>query len=55
MTTWARVAIVSTLTVVGAMITARPAAAQALGYGIAAATTVNVDTIATRAHVLIDS
>jgi len=35
MTTWARVAIVSTLTVVGAMITARPAAAQALGYGIA--------------------
>ena len=35
MRTWARVAIVSTLTVVAAAITARPAAAQALGYGIA--------------------
>ena len=35
MSTWTRVAIVSTLTVVGAAITARPAAAQALGYGIA--------------------
>ena len=35
MTTWARVAIVSTLAVVAAAITARPAGAQALGYGIA--------------------
>jgi len=35
MTTWARAAIVSTLAVVAAAITARPAAAQALGYGIA--------------------
>ena len=35
MTKWARVAIVSTLAVVAGAITAAPAGAQALGYGIA--------------------
>jgi len=35
MTMWARVAIVSTMAVIAGAITARPAGAQALGYGIA--------------------
>jgi hypothetical protein len=35
MATWARVAIVSTLAAVAGVITAHPAGAQALGYGIA--------------------